>query len=381
MTLEDRLSTYLKDTSTKLAGRPAQVDVIVAAARPRRLLPRFLLAGGLLAAGLVVVGVLMAPPRRDEPDQPTRVVVSPFAELDGRRAATNEKLVFTVTSETPSYWRIASLDVYQDGIWKAAGNFSASTPSLDEASTRQGDRLTIRHDVEVVDLDAIWLPAAPEPVQIAVDDGAPITVNRETNTMTVPNERLDSNGLRYSVVSSAAVPTPDQLRGAPRVDPEIVGPTYTSPDGVPAEIQAHAHELAAGLTTDYDKVIAILDRLRSFTYVADPEAAPGGTDSAVRLLEAREGSDGDFASVMALLARALGIPSRVAIGFTPGEPVDGSGSTAPGPVTFEVTNDDAHAWTEIYFQGVGWVGFEPTPGQTMPLAESYSGRPQSQEAD
>lgn len=373
MTIEDRLSTHLKDTSARLTGRPAQVEVVVAAAGARSVLTRLLLAGGVVVAGLVVVGAMMARPRGGEPEESTRVVVSPYVELGGRLGDVNDRLVFTVSTETPSYWRLASLDVYEDGIWKVAGSFAAPNPSLDETATRQGDRRTVRHEIDVVNLDAIWLPAAPEPVQVTVDGGAPITVDLVTNAMTVPNERLDSDGLRYTVVSSVAVPTPEQLRAAPRADARIVGQTHASPDGVPAEIQAQALALTAGLPTDYDKVMAIHDHLRSFTHVGDPEIVPIGQSSAVRLLETQEGSASDFASAMALMARALGIPSRVAIGFTPGERVDGGSDTASGRITFEVTSHDAHAWTEIYFQDVGWVGFEPTPGQTMPLAESYDG--------
>jgi transglutaminase-like putative cysteine protease len=217
---------------------------------------------------------------------------------------------------------------------------------------------------------------------MAVDGGARLNVDPVTNAMTVPNDRRDSDGLRYSVVSSAAVPTPDQLRDAPQADPEIVGRVHTSLMGVPAEIQAQAQELTAGLPTEYDKVIAIQDHLRSLTHVVDPEDTPSGTDPAVRLLETREGSGGDFASAMALLARTLGVPSRVAIGFTSGERVDDPGDdTTSNLVTFKVTNHDAHAWTEIYFQGIGWVGFEPTPGQSMPLAERYTGTTQGQEVE
>jgi hypothetical protein len=128
MKLEDRLSTHLKDTSAKLAGRPPQVNVVVATAWARRVLARVLLGGGLLAAGLVVVGVMMAPHWGDDPVQATRVVVSPYAELDSRLAGASDEPVFIVTTDTPSYWRIASLNVYEDGIWKVAGDFSATTP-------------------------------------------------------------------------------------------------------------------------------------------------------------------------------------------------------------------------------------------------------------
>lgn len=375
MTLEDRLSTHLKDTSAKLSGPPPPVRLVVAAAGTRRLPRRLAAAGAVLAAGLVLAGT-MSLTRSDDPNPPTRVVVTPYAELAGRRQLAGDEVVFTVTADTPSYWRMASLDFYDNGTWKVSGSFSATAPSIDREATGQGDRQTIRQDVEIVSLDAIWLPAASEPVELAVDGGFSVTVDPVTNAMTVPNDRLDSDGLRYSVVSSTPVPTPDQLRNAPRADADTISTIDTAREALPAEIRVQAQELTAGLPSDYDKVIALLDHLRSLDVADAPEPPPDGTDPAVHLLQTGEGSSDEFASALALLARALGIPSRVAVGFTPGEPLTGLGpGTAKGRVTFEVTNHDAHAWTEIYFEGIGWVGFEPTPVMTMPLADRYTPTP------
>ncbi len=76
-----------------------------------------------------------------------------------------------------------------------------------------------------------------------------------------------------------------------------------------------------------------------------------------------------FAFAMAVLARLLGIPSRVAVGFTPG--------TATGELnTYQVKTSDAHAWPELYFQGLGWMRFEPTPsgsgGQGTAVPPAYT---------
>jgi hypothetical protein len=80
----------------------------------------------------------------------------------------------------------------------------------------------------------------------------------------------------------------------------------------------------------------------------------------------RSGYCEQFAGAYAALARSLGLPARVAVGFTPGE----EDPDAPG--TYVVTGRNAHAWPEVYFSGVGWVPFEPTPGRGAPGAEAYT---------
>jgi transglutaminase-like putative cysteine protease len=82
-------------------------------------------------------------------------------------------------------------------------------------------------------------------------------------------------------------------------------------------------------------------------------------------LSQRRGYCEQFAGTYAAFARVLGLPSRVAIGFTPGERRDDG--------RYYVQGKHAHAWPEIYFEGVGWVPFEPTPGRGVAGAEQYTG--------
>lgn len=135
-------------------------------------------------------------------------------------------------------------------------------------------------------------------------------------------------------------------------------------------------------TNDFDIAVAIQDFLRSpaFGY-SERTPLREGYDGANRqvvkaFLERRQGYCVHFASTMALLARAAGIPSRIVVGFAPGEPTgetfaakDLAGLNARGLpadtklTEFEVTGQQAHAWPELFLPGIGWVPFEPTPGQ------------------
>ena len=149
-------------------------------------------------------------------------------------------------------------------------------------------------------------------------------------------------------------PSPDQLRAAnsaPEVDP-----AYLHINGVAPEITELAKQITAQAPTRFDKAVALnrffTDPANGFTY--DLETAPAATGNALSdfLLRGKRGYCEQFASSMAVLLRSVGIPSRVAVGFTSGYG-DGSERT--------ITTADAHAWVEAYFPGAGWITFDPTP--------------------
>ena len=108
--------------------------------------------------------------------------------------------------------------------------------------------------------------------------------------------------------------------------------------------------------TPFEKALAIQDYLRSkeFRYNLNvPALSAGGNQLRRFLTEVREGYCEQFAIAMAMMARQVGVPSRVAVGFTSGEIVDNNFQ--------QVTTHDAHAWPELWFPEAGWVPFEPTP--------------------
>ena len=120
-------------------------------------------------------------------------------------------------------------------------------------------------------------------------------------------------------------------------------------------------------------MVALQDWFRTeFTYSTD--VPDGHGNSAIEsFLENRVGYCEQFAGTFAAMARSLGIPARVAVGFTQGEQQDDG--------TYVVLGRNAHAWPEVWFDGYGWVPFEPTPGRGMPGAEAYTGVPPQQDGD
>ena len=143
------------------------------------------------------------------------------------------------------------------------------------------------------------------------------------------------------------------------------------PDGVPEIVRRTAEAVTGSSDNAYAKAMAIQNYLRSgeFTYSLQSPVQGGydgnGLSVLADFLTQKSGYCIHFASAMAVMARLEGIPSRIAVGYAPGRATGASVSVAgQGALPeYEVDARDAHAWPELYFQGVGWVPFEPTPSR------------------
>ncbi|HCC34938.1 MAG TPA: hypothetical protein DEQ02_04620 [Ruminococcaceae bacterium] len=131
---------------------------------------------------------------------------------------------------------------------------------------------------------------------------------------------------------------------------------YTAlPDSLPDRVYDLAEELTRDYDTSYEKVTALIDHLSAFSYTLTPGSVPPGREfTDYFLFDAKQGYCTYFATSLCVLARALGLPSRYVEGFVTPPKKDSSG-------VFVVTNAQAHAWVEIYFEGFGWLQLEPTP--------------------
>lgn len=129
------------------------------------------------------------------------------------------------------------------------------------------------------------------------------------------------------------------------------------PGSLPDVVAEKAREVTKGADNHYEQAVKLQDWFAvngGFTYDTQVEVG-SGSGAIARFLKDKRGFCVHFSFAMASMARTLGIPARVAVGFTPGTPqADGSMS---------VGLRDAHAWPELYFEGVGWTRFEPTPNR------------------
>src|SRR5215211_3693335 len=164
-------------------------------------------------------------------------------------------------------------------------------------------------------------------------------------------------GSAYSVISRVPNASPDQLRSAGTVYPEEIESKYTQlpPTGL-ERTRALASRLTKGTNNPYDAVLKMNQYLKE-NYPYDLSIPPQNKDiDAVEyfLFEQKRGYCEQFSSSLAVMARSLGIPARVATGYTPGE-------YNPFTGYYDVRASDAHAWVEVYFPGYGWSTFDPTP--------------------
>jgi hypothetical protein len=189
----------------------------------------------------------------------------------------------------------------------------------------------------------------------------------ERHTIAVPDEDLDP-GFTYRVESRVVEPTYEQLDR----DFDYSGEQYRRdlqlPESTPTEIidLAKAIVRRADAQTTLEKVLAVQHYLTDplvFTY--DSTIPEGDSSDALMrfLFETHRGFCQQFAAAMAVLMRSLGIPARVAVGFT-------SGTYDDAIESFEVSTQNAHSWVEVEFPGYGWVPFEPTPTRFNPVTEN-----------
>ncbi len=295
------------------------------------------------------------------PGNGTVTVLNPLlnlrADLADRSSA--PLLTYETSMEAPQPLRVVVVDEFRGDLWQpSAGEVprdnkvqsgAPSPQGLDDSVPRAAETTTI----QVGSLAQNYLPL-PFPWRRVDVDGDWIF---DGDSLVALGEGATTQGLRYRVDHYTVEATPQQLNAAPAPDPAVVAAYTQVPDDLSGEIKRLASEYTAGATTAYEKMIRLRNELRSFTY---SENAPGngtndsGSASVYRFLQEKRGYCVHFASAMAVMARTLGVPSRVAVGFLPGtKGTDGR--------TWTVSLRDAHAWPELYFQGFGWVRFEPTP--------------------
>jgi transglutaminase-like putative cysteine protease len=293
--------------------------------------------------------------------------INPIINLgaDLRQSDPTPALSYTTTAPGGEYLRLTTLDNFSGSQW------APSTPKLDPkhsvASVGAPPGLTtavktasVSTSVQVADTTGAWLPV---PYPTVTVKGLRGSWYWEPGTLAIRSSNTSMQGQRYTVDSLDVEPTVQQLDSA--------GSSATSalavvPKGLDPIVAKTAATITAGAKTDFEKAVALQDWFRggTFTYSTKTPAAEGfdgsGLDVIVPFLEAKSGYCVHFATTMAVMARTLGIPSRIAVGFLPGR------ATKPGDgkvTVYQVSSSNLHAWPELYFKGVGWVRFEPTPGR------------------
>ena len=304
----------------------------------------------------------------------TRVTISPLVDIQSRLVDQADVEVFSVRSPVRSYWRLTSLDRFDGQIWSSNGSYGKASGSLDRGAPVASPELPFEQRYAISALSQIWLPAAYAPRRVEVPQD--VRWDEVSGTLIVDTDVPTADGLTYDVTSALPQHDPASLAAASTQVPAEIAELYLDlPPDFPESVRAHTREVVAGATSVYDAALRLQNHFRdNFTY--DLDVGRGHSERAIEqfVLELRRGYCEQFAGSYAAMARSIGIPARVAVGFTPGvvDPED--------PDLYRVRGEHAHAWPELFLGEYGWVAFEPTPGRGAPLAEQYTGVQEQQVA-
>ena len=299
--------------------------------------------------------------------------VNPFIRL--RRdlvEQTHTPLLYAETkADSTSYLRTTVLDQFTSDEWRpsprnlpsensADGTFP-DIPGLAAGVSGTTDTWKIHLDPNFA---TSWLPLPYPVLELNVESGWRF----DSRTLDVAFVGGGSSSpLNYTVKAFTPQVTASMLRSPVQAPAGIRVPMTLLPRDFPAVITRRAQEVTKGADTNFDKAVALQDWFRSgggFTYSLDQRGGSGMDLLEHFVTDDRVGYCEQFAAAMAAMGRSLGIPSRVVVGFLDGEQL------TDGRILY--SSDERHAWPEMYFAGVGWVRFEPTPGSRSGASPSYT---------
>jgi len=312
-----------------------------------------------LGVGSAVTGVGTAGRLPDSGSGSGGVALNPFTQLRGELSGRTATPLFTVAGMTqPTYLRTITLDRFVNNQgWIVENMAAGDTPGAAMGKQQlAGSAQTVT--VRGLRYSDRWLPTPGIPTAVRGVD-SPLrgyTYNAEEGVLqTAKRQPLPA----YTVDAVNPGGGPAQLRALGRTPQSQAGadPRWRQLDGVDPRVGQLAQTIVGQSPTTFDVAVALSTYFTNpgngFTYQLSSGTGGTGGDALVDFLTvSKQGFCEQYASAMAVMLRGLGIASRVVLGYTPG-----TGGTA----LRTVTTDDAHAWVEVYFAGVGWVTFDPTP--------------------
>lgn len=328
--------------------------------------------GGLTAtvAGAVAVAIgIGAPvllpevptlPDRAASDKGDLTVTNPFLDLRADLGDRDDSTLFNyTTSESEGQpIRLTSINSFDGQSWAPTpfplDPFAIANEGLPwpQGLPREKNYNEERIDVTVSDeYDQQYLPTPYAPQQ-------PTGLDRrwiyDETSLTIVGNGEKSGGQDYSMEYLSINPDVNDLQSAAPVNSSDFETELEVPDSLPGSVKETAEKITADADNQWEAAVLLQAYFRSgdFEYSLDaPEKASG--DAISDFLVDKKGYCVQFSSAMTIMARTMGIPARIGVGYGEGTK-SGEG--------FEVSMQDSHAWPELYFQGAGWVRFEPTPG-------------------
>ncbi len=306
-------------------------------------------------------------------------VTSPMVSLKRQLLDLPNAVMFTATSVstatgTPvrTYWRLSTLTKFNGTTWSSTGSYR----SIDRRTSLPpgesgGDPETVSR-VTIDELRSSWLPTSYQAQRLDGTTLDPtIGLGYDARGDAVLSSRSTRAGDSYGLESVTA--TFDASGGIRLRDSGTSDRDLALPADFPADVATLARQITGG--PGADDAPTRLAQLRSlqgffrteFVYSTAVPPPSRNRDLEDFVLRDRAGYCEQFSGAFAAMARSLGIPARVVVGFSPGRLTSGG--------QFVITGKNSHAWPEAYVNGIGWLAFEPTPGRGIPGAENYTGVP------
>ncbi|TMQ90298.1 hypothetical protein ETD83_36030 [Actinomadura soli] len=333
--------------SARVAWRPLVVGVPAAA-----------VLGGLAFAAGPVVPVSAEPynPREQvrAPPPQQRDSVSPLDRVGGWLLSPDQ-VMFTVQARRNEIARLAVLDRFDGVTWSSTARFVPTGRRVPEGP-RPGKRHEVAQRITIRDLPGVWVPAADRPRQV---DGLPVVVDPDSGALAAAQPLRPGQTYRVESVvpewtagdlADAAVAADAEAKAARELP---WGPGAKEPPVQIDEFRKFAQAATQGAVSPIQKAAMLAEYLKRYARY-DVTAPPGHSYRQLDyfLGEGRRGTPEHFATAYALLARTLGLPSRVVVGFDGGNRVGD---------TVQVRSGDVMAWPEVKFDRLGWIRFNPLP--------------------
>ncbi|MCP2169555.1 protein of unknown function (DUF4129) [Goodfellowiella coeruleoviolacea] len=314
-----------------------------------------LLVALVLGSSLTLVGTVGRLPGGPAGTAEDGLGIKPFTSLRGMLDQGQTQELFRVRGLTEQrYLRALTLREYVPGEgWQASDTVPEGVPAVGglpvgPGEPRDGQITTV--EIEPVGWNDFWLPLYGQPRALeGVDEGW--RYDAGSGVLYSQQEKRPPTYVEHAVL---AQPSAAELRTADtRGD---IDPGYYQLTGLDPRVAQLAKDITKDQATQFDRVAALTryftDPANGFTYSTQTSEAQSQDALYDFLFNGKTGYCQQYASALGVLVRSLGIPARVAIGFTPGY-ASGDYRT--------ITTDDAHAWVEVFFAGYGWTSFDPTP--------------------
>jgi transglutaminase-like putative cysteine protease len=289
-----------------------------------------------------------------------------------RSPAGEGRITYASTSNSPLYLRSVTVDRFDGESWAPDDRDDTRRGGVARLDTGYEINATeMARSITAINAGQFTSPYLPVPYAPTAVNGLDGRWSWDPSTLSIKGVDTNSRGQQYVVVSTMPTLTANMLARSSAPVRGISDDFIRPPAGVPDIVKTTADTITRESRTAYSKAVAIQRYLRSpeFSYSLESPVQGGydgnGLSVLADFLTQKSGYCIHYASAMAVMARLEGIPSRIAVGYAPGRPTGQTVSVAgQGALPeYEVDARDAHAWPELYFEGLGWVPFEPTPSR------------------